>query len=110
MSHTCHARGCTNHVPPSMLMCRAHWAKVPASVQRAVYSTYRRGQCNDMRPSREWHEAASAAIGFVAVLEERKFSVNEARAMAAHGVAEQRVIDGLAIIEARRVEDAKVKP
>jgi hypothetical protein len=89
-----------------MLMCRAHWSKVPENVQRAVYATYRRGQCDDKRPSREWHEAADAAIGYVAEAEGQKFNVAEARAMAAHGVASQRVIDGLAIIDARRAVES----
>jgi hypothetical protein len=85
-----------------MLMCRKHWSRVPAVVQRAVYATYRPGQCDDKRPSLEWHQAADAAIGYVAVQDGHKFSVAEARAMVALGVADQRIKDGLAVIETRR--------
>lgn len=102
MNHTCHARECSAHVPPRMLMCRAHWAKVPTSVQRAVYATYRRGQCDDMNPSEAWHQAADAAIGYVAELEGRRINIAHARAMFALGVANQRIKDGLAAIDARQ--------
>jgi hypothetical protein len=104
-AHRCHARGCGIAVPPTMLMCRTHWWKVPKRVRDAVWSSYRRGQCDDGRPSAEWLEAASAAIGYVAQLEGQKFSVSEARAMVALGVANQTVRDGLARIDARA--DAK---
>lgn len=109
MSHTCHAKGCLTNVPPRMLMCRLHWAKVPASIQRAVYATYRRGQCDDMNPSEAWHQAADAAIGYVAESEGRRINVAEARAMFALGVANQRIKDGLAVIDARRAS-ADVAP
>lgn len=52
-------------------MCPRHWRQVPVRIQRWVWSTYRRGQCDDMSPSREWHNAADAAIGYVAALERR---------------------------------------
>lgn len=38
--HTCHARGCATRVPPEMLMCKPHWAKVPLPIQRAVWRAY----------------------------------------------------------------------
>ena len=60
--HTCHARNCTKPCKPEFLMCRAHWRLVPRDLQRAVWDNYRDGQCDDMRPSREWHDAADAAI------------------------------------------------
>lgn len=65
MLHRCHARKCTVHVPPEMLMCRRHWFMVPKGLRYRVWSTYRRGQCDDKRPSKEWHEAADAAINAV---------------------------------------------
>lgn len=64
--HRCHARHCTAIVPPVMLMCLKHWRMVPQDMQRAVKMNYRRGQCDDKRPSKEWQVAASAAIDFVA--------------------------------------------
>ena len=61
-AHTCHARGCRAPCPPEHLMCRRHWFMVPKQLRDAVWRTYRPGQCDDMRPSREWHDAADAAI------------------------------------------------
>lgn len=69
MSHTCHAIRCETGCRPTMLMCRRHWVMVPANLQRRVYATYRRGQCDDRRPGPAWHEAADAAIGAVALSE-----------------------------------------
>lgn len=69
MSHTCHARGCKKYCRPEHLMCVRHWRKVPVRIQRAVYRHYRPGQCDDKRPSKDWHEAADAAIGAVALKE-----------------------------------------
>lgn len=80
-AHTCHARGCDKHVKPELLMCLKHWRMVPRAIQRAVWATYRDGQCDDMSPSKEWHSAASAAIGFVARLEGKPISKSEAEAL-----------------------------
>lgn len=66
MVHTCHARGCSAPVKPELLMCFKHWRMVPRAIQRAVWAAYRPGQCDDKRPSKEWHAAANAAIGAVA--------------------------------------------
>lgn len=41
---------------------------VPEPLRRLVLTAYRRGQCDDMAPSLEWHKAADAAIGAVALL------------------------------------------
>lgn len=79
--HVCHARGCTVPVKPEMLMCLKHWRRVPKVVQRAVWANYRRGQCDDKRPSREWMTAADAAIGSVARKEGRQVSPHEHDAM-----------------------------
>lgn len=54
-----------------MLMCFKHWCRVPRTIQRAVWATYRRGQCDDKSPSEAWHRAADAAIGAVAEKEGR---------------------------------------
>lgn len=80
--HTCHARDCVVAVPPEMLMCLRHWRRVPRDVQRGVWLHYRRGQCDDKRPSRLWHDAADAAIGIVAALEGKPVSPSEVDAMA----------------------------
>lgn len=68
-NHHCHAVGCETHCKPEHLMCFAHWRMVPDIIQRAVYRYYRPGQCDDMRPSENWHRAADAAIAAVAVIE-----------------------------------------
>lgn len=80
--HRCHARACQAVVPPERLMCLAHWRMVPRVIQRAVWATYRQGQCDDKRPSRDWHRAASAAIGYVARREGRPITPSEAAALA----------------------------
>ena len=85
MTHICHARGCDRAVRPELLMCYRHWRMVPRGIQAAVYKHYRAGQCDDKRPSAEWHEAASAAIGFVALGEGHKITVAEASALKAAG-------------------------
>jgi len=64
--HHCHARGCATSCPPEHLMCARHWRMVPSDLQRAVWATYRPGQCDDKRPSAAWHAAADAAIAHVA--------------------------------------------
>ena len=69
MSHTCHANLCVFHCRPEHLMCPKHWAMVPEAVKADVYRHYRRGQCNDMRPSPEWIAAAKLAVALVAQAE-----------------------------------------
>lgn len=81
MEHHCHARGCLVEVKPEMLMCFQHWRQVPQKIQRAVWKHYRSGQCDDKRPSLEWHEAADAAIGFIARKEGRKVRSVEIKAL-----------------------------
>lgn len=62
-------------------MCLRHWRRVPKKVADAVWANYRAGQCDDKRPSREWLNAADAAIGWVARLEGRAISQAESNAM-----------------------------
>lgn len=69
--HKCHAIGCETSCAPEFLMCRPHWALVPKKLQVEVWRNYRPGQCNDKRPSREYLEAAKAAIRSVALKEGR---------------------------------------
>jgi hypothetical protein len=54
---------------------------VPYAVRQRVWSTYRAGQEVDKNPSPEWHEAAKAAIGSVAIREQRGISLNEEKAL-----------------------------
>lgn len=87
MSHKCHARGCPTPCRPEYLMCPRHWRMVPPRLQRAVWRTYRDGQCDDMDPSPEWHVAADAAIGFVALLDGEGIRASERAALEAAGYA-----------------------
>lgn len=67
--HRCHAIDCTVVVPPRMLLCRRHWAMVPAELRAPVERHYRRGQCDDRRPSAAWVAAAARARAHVARVE-----------------------------------------
>lgn len=68
MTHLCHAQDCARPCRPEKLMCRPCWDLVPGHLKVAVLRTYRPGQCDDKRPSREWIHAAKAAIQAVADL------------------------------------------
>lgn len=72
MAHCCHATGCEREVPPEMLMCRHHWFMVPTPIRKAVWSTYRQGQCDDWDVSRAYCAAAKAAVVAVARKEGRE--------------------------------------
>ena len=87
MRHTCHARGCETPVRPEYLMCGRHWGRVPRVIQRAVWASYRVGQCDDRNPSEAWHEAADAAIGYVATLDDQPLRVSEMNALTKFGYA-----------------------
>ena len=50
---------------------------VPSDLQRAVYRSYRDGQCVDKNPSRDWLRAAREAINSVA-LQEGKLTAEQA--------------------------------
>lgn len=64
--HRCHAEGCEEQVPPSLLMCRAHWFMVRKALRREVWRLYVSGQEERKDPSREYLAAAKAAIAAVA--------------------------------------------
>lgn len=66
MTHLCHANHCMTPCKRQHLMCPRHWAMVPGDLKTDVYSHYRAGQCDDMRPSAEWLKAAKLAVAVVA--------------------------------------------
>lgn len=68
--HRCHARECKTIVPPKLLMCLKHWRMVPRPLQQQVWNTYRPGQENDKTPTRDYLQAAMAAIEAVAEKED----------------------------------------
>ena len=82
VGHTCHAAGCERAVPPRLLMCPAHWFRVPKALRDEVWRHYRPGQERDKRPSPEYLEAARKAIDAVAESERREA---EARKKASEG-------------------------
>jgi hypothetical protein len=57
-THHCHWPGCSKQVPPAMWGCSPHWFKLPKFLRDAIWRTYRPGQENDGRPSREYMEVA----------------------------------------------------
>jgi hypothetical protein len=63
--HHCHARGCETRTKPELLMCYKHWKMVSKATQRAVWQHYRPGQCDDMKFSDAWYNAAQTAIAEV---------------------------------------------
>lgn len=48
--HTCHAEGCSVHVPPAMFACRRHWSMVPKDLQRELWRVYLPGQEAGLAP------------------------------------------------------------
>lgn len=99
MKHTCHARGCEVRCRPEYLMCPGHWRRVHRKIQRAVWLTYREGQCDDMRPSEAWHKAADAAIGYVAALEDHFLRMSEVNALVDLGFTVKEHNGGLKVEE-----------
>lgn len=65
-AHHCHAQNCPKEVSPSMLMCHHHWGLLPVALRMPVVRHYRKGQCADKRPSKEWLAAARRAIQYIA--------------------------------------------
>jgi hypothetical protein len=81
--HHCHAIGCDTPTKPTLLMCGRHWAMVPTALRFEVIKHYRRGQCDDKRPSREWALAATRARLAVAEVEGRAEAVKWLRGVLA---------------------------
>ena len=95
MDHHCHARGCESAVKPELLMCLYHWKQVPKNIQQAVYFHYRPGQCDDKNVSKEWMQAADAAIAYIAKREGHKLRNSELEALNhfGHGVKVPKVVN-----------------
>jgi hypothetical protein len=75
-------------------MCGAHWRRVPQKIQKAVWRAYRHGQCTDRNPSDAWHEAADAAIGYVASREGEVVRSSEYAALRKFGFELQKTNGG----------------
>jgi len=63
--HRCHVPDCDVETRPEMLMCKKHWNLVPLQLRLWVNRTYRDGQCNDKKVSKEWLTASRRAIDSV---------------------------------------------
>lgn len=81
-------------------MCGWHWRMVPRVIQCAVWANYRRGQCDDKRPSRAWHVAADAAIGYVAVKDGQPLRIFEATALRVFGFEASSDLHGNLVVKA----------
>jgi hypothetical protein len=62
MAHTCHIPTCKVHIQPKLLMCLKHWRLVPTHLQVRVWKTYRPGQEVTKAVTKEYLDAANAAI------------------------------------------------
>lgn len=65
MTHTCHWPGCGTPVPPARWGCPRHWFRLPISIRRRIWATYRPGQEITKTPSPEYLEAAKAAQDWI---------------------------------------------
>lgn len=64
--HHCHWPGCERQVPPAMWGCRPHWYRLPPPLRARIWQTYRAGQEDDGRPSRDYLAAARAVQEWIA--------------------------------------------
>jgi len=64
--HTCHWPGCETPVPPAVWGCRKHWFRLPPSLRKLIWATYRPGQEIDMRPSPAYLEVAEKIQKWIA--------------------------------------------
>lgn len=63
--HTCHWIGCERQVPPAMWGCRQHWFALPKTIRDAIWRSYRAGQEEDGKVSKEYIDAANAAQDWI---------------------------------------------
>ena len=61
MRHKCPIENCPFMLPYDLLMCRAHWGKVPKPIQRAVYQAWQMQQ-RSTEPVDVYRKAREAAI------------------------------------------------
>lgn len=71
MPHSCHATDCRVEVEPKLFMCKRHWFMLPLWLRHLIWRTYRPGQCDDKKPSKDYCKAAKRAVIEVAT-QERK--------------------------------------
>lgn len=66
IAHHCHAVGCNKRVAPKLLMCAAHWRRVPAKWKELVWRTYRAGQEVTKTPSKPYLFVQGVVVAQVA--------------------------------------------
>ena len=69
--HRCYVTYCTKEIPPTFLMCPAHWRKVPPLMQRKVWHWYRKreNEPDNGEHTKPYFEAIEDARKFVENLE-----------------------------------------
>lgn len=65
--HHCHWPGCDKTVPPASWGCKKHWFKLPLSLRRKIWATFRPGQEETKTPSREYVAVAREVREWIAV-------------------------------------------
>jgi hypothetical protein len=65
MKHACRVAGCEAEVEERFLMCREHWAMVPAPIRNAVLEAYREMK-KEPELRRAWEAAVKLALASVA--------------------------------------------
>lgn len=75
----CAARGCTQNVNRSLLMCITHWRLVPRDIKREINAAYReRGSNPDAPVSQRYANALVAAVRAVKTIEDAQASAGVA--------------------------------
>ncbi len=66
MTHCCPAAGCTEQLPDTLVFCKKHWFKVPASLRKQIWASYHAGRAGT-EPHFALIRAATAHVDGVAV-------------------------------------------
>jgi hypothetical protein len=77
VAHHCHLPGCKVTTPPRWLLCRTHWAKVPAMLQTDVIETVGDRARTVNATWAPWWRAAHRAIAHVMRAEGRQCEMVE---------------------------------
>lgn len=70
MKHICHAKKCTQEVPPKMFMCNKHWFMLPKQLRDLVWKVYVPGQEIRKDPTPEYLKISNFSIDYIALMEE----------------------------------------
>jgi hypothetical protein len=64
--HACPWPDCGRTVPNELWGCRPHWYALPKPIRQRIWSSYRRGQENDGKISRQYLDAILEAQRWIA--------------------------------------------